>query len=191
VIRSRRRQLAQRTGGSRLRRWVIPAIGALTPVGLIVVNIAVFIVHHLPAFRWTITVLAFVSGMMLNSWFGLKIYRLFKRRYQDHALSAEGNQDVVLIVGMLLIIVLSFVTAVFCYLGLNDEKNLPNSLTFITGVAAILIPLTAQALFKRALGEGDTAPAPRPVAGQPRPALPPTPPPAPSMPAERSWERRP
>ena len=92
MIRSRRRQLAQRTGGSRLRRWVIPAIGALTPVGLIVVNIAVFIVHHLPAFRWTITVLAFVSGMMLNSWFGLKIYRLFKRRYQDHALSAEGNK---------------------------------------------------------------------------------------------------
>ena len=38
-------ELLARAVAAGLRRWTIPAIGALTPVGLIVVNIAVFIVH--------------------------------------------------------------------------------------------------------------------------------------------------
>jgi hypothetical protein len=182
VIRSRRGSASRRPGGGRLSRWFIPAIGALTPVGLIVVNIAVFIVHHLEAFRWTITVLAFVSGMMLNSWAGLKIYRVFTRRYGEHALARERNQDVVLISGMAVIIVISFVTALFCYLGLSNEKNLPNATTFITGVAAILGPFILQTVFQRALGEGRSRD--RPVSDLGAPAPPPPPPPL-QRPAER------
>ena len=61
-----------------LKRWTIPIIGALTPLALIVVNIAVFIVDNLTQFRWTITILAFVSGLMLNSWTALNIYRVLQ-----------------------------------------------------------------------------------------------------------------
>jgi hypothetical protein len=141
----------RRDVGSALRRWTIPVIGALTPVGLIVVNIAAFIVHHLAEFRWTITVLAFVSGLMLNSWTAMKIYRVAKLRWPNSNILSDHNQEMVLIAGMALIIVISFVTALFCYQGLSNEKDLPNSTTFITGFVAIAIPVVLQGVFGRML----------------------------------------
>ena len=82
--------------GGFLKRWTIPIIGALTPVSLIVVNISAFIVNNLTQFRWTISILAFVSGLMLNSWAGLNIYRMLQQRRPDHAIVSERNQEIVL-----------------------------------------------------------------------------------------------
>jgi hypothetical protein len=138
-----------------LRRWTIPAIGALTPVGLIVVNIAAFIVHHLAQFRLGISALAFVSGLMLNGWFGLKIYRIAKLRFPHFGPLQDRNQEVMLVAGMALIAGISFVEALVCYNGLSNEANLPNSPTFILGVVAITIPFLFQALFARILERGD------------------------------------
>src|SRR5215472_18812255 len=80
-----------------LKRWTIPIIGALTPLGLIAVNISVFVVKNLAEFRWGITILAFVSSVMLNSWAALNIYRTFQRRAPDHALVSDRNQELVLV----------------------------------------------------------------------------------------------
>ena len=169
-----------RRARARFRRLIIPAIGSVTPVGLIVVNIAVFIVKHLAAFRWSITILAFASGMMLNSWMGLKIYRIFQRRFGKHPLASESNQDVVLISGMAVIIAISFVTALFCYLGLSDERTLPNATTFLTGVLAICVPFGLQFVFQRVLGPGtgkeDAETLPPPSTTVLPPPLPPLPP---------------
>ena len=132
-----------------LKRWTIPIIGALTPVGLIAVNISVFVVKNLAEFRWGITILAFVSGLLLNSWAALNIYRTFQRRRPQHALVAERNQELVLVGGMLIVIVAAFLTALFCYLGLSSEANLPNGVTFIMGVSAVLIPILLQGIFRR------------------------------------------
>jgi small-conductance mechanosensitive channel len=165
-----------------LKRWTIPIVGAVTPVGLIVVNIAAFIVKHLAEFRWTIAILAFVSSLMLNTWAGLNIYRTLQRRRPDHALVHERNQEIVLVLGMLVIIVAAFLTALFCYLGLSSEANLPNGLTFITGVVAILVPIVLQAFFRGSLRRqvrrerlksvGGLPPTPPPPASQPPPAPP-------------------
>jgi hypothetical protein len=156
-------------------------IGAITPVALIVVNIAVFIAKHLAAFRWTIAILAFVSGMMLNSWTGLKIYHLFQRRFREHPLASDRNEDIVLVGGVALIIAISFVTALFCYLGLSNEANLPNPTTFFTGIFAIAVPFTLQFIFSRLLGRGRKADdVERPVNPFPS-TLPPPPPPPPMM----------
>jgi hypothetical protein len=172
----------------RVRRWAIPALGAVTPVALIVVNIAVFIVKHLAAFRWSIAILAFVSGMMLNSWMGLKIYRLFQARYRENALVSDVNQDIVLIGGMAVIIAVSFITALFCYLGLANEASLPNAMTFLTGIFAIAVPFTFQFIFERVLGR-----APKRGAGlkaNPFPtAIPPPPPPPPPAPIAQPSQR--
>ena len=46
----------------------------------------------------------------------------------------ERNQEVVLVVGMGLVILFAFLTALFCYLGLAHQNELPNGLTFFTGV---------------------------------------------------------
>jgi energy-converting hydrogenase Eha subunit A len=190
LLSSRSSSAAPKPRRRRLRRWLIPALGAVTPVGLIVVNIAVFIVDHLTAFRWTIAILAFVSGVLLNSWIGFKIYRLFKQRFRDHFLASEGNQDVVLIGGMSVVIAISFVTALFCYLGLS-EKSLPNATTFLTGFLAILVPLGLQLVFERVIGRGDKgAELSRPVSPLSSQPLPPPPPP-PFTPAPgRSLQRR-
>ena len=71
---------------------------------------------------------------MLNSWAGLNIYRMLQQRRPDHALVHERNQEIVLVVGMAVIIGAAFLTALFCYLGLSNKADLPNGLTFFTGV---------------------------------------------------------
>src|ERR1700686_1059887 len=141
--------------GASLRRWTIPAIGALTPVGLIIVNIAAFIVHHLAEFRLGISVLAFVSGLMLNGWLGLKIYRIAKLRFPNYGPLQDRNQEVMLVVGMALIAGISFVEALVCYNGLSNEANLPTPPPFTPGVVATPPPSLFQALFARLLERGD------------------------------------
>ncbi len=164
-----------------MKRWTIPVIGAVTPVGLIVVNISVFIVKHLAEFRWTIAVLAFVSSLMLNSWAGLNIYRLVQRRRPEHALVHERNQEVVLVGGMGVIIIIAFLTALFCYLGLSSEANLPNGVTFVTGAVAILLPFLAQTLFRQTTRRSRREGVPRSYSPGIPAGQPPTPPVPPSL----------
>jgi hypothetical protein len=159
--------------GPGLRRWTIPAIGALTPIGLIIVNIAAFIVHHLDQFRLGISALAFVSGMMLNTWTALKIYHVAKRRFPDNNLLHDRNQEIVLVGVMAVITAISFVEAWFCYNGLSKEADLPNLPTFVLGIVAVAIPIFLQGAFGRLLRERG------PALGQQRVEGYPTPPPAP------------
>jgi hypothetical protein len=135
-----------------LKRWTIPIIGAITPVGLIVVNIAAFIVRHLSEFRWSITVAAFVSSMMLNSWMALNVFRVVQLRRPDHSLVQDRNQELVLVGGVALVIVLSVLAALFCYWGLSDPNSLPNGATFFSGALAIALPIVLQGLFARGRG---------------------------------------
>jgi len=162
----------------------------VTPVALIVVNIAVFIVKHLAAFRWSIAILAFVSGMMLNSWIGLKIYRLFQTRYRENVLVSDVNQDIVLIGGMAVIIGISFITALFCYLGLANEASLPNAMTFLTGIFAIVVPFAFQFIFERVLGRAPKRGAGLKANPFPTAILPPPPPPPPPAPMSQPSQRR-
>jgi hypothetical protein len=133
--------------GPFLKRWTIPIIGAITPVGLIVVNIAAFIVKHLSEFRWSITIAAFVSSMMLNSWMALNVYRVVQRRRPEHSL--DRNQEMALVGGMAVVIVFSVLAALFCYWGLSDPNSLPNAATFVSGALAIVIPIVLQGVFGR------------------------------------------
>jgi chromate transport protein ChrA len=132
-----------------LKRWTIPAIGAITPVGLIVVNIAAFITKHLAEFRWTITVAAFVSSMMLNSWMAMNVFRVLQRRRPDHSLVQDRNQELVLVGGVAVVILLSVLAALFCYWGLSDPNSLPNGATFFSGALAIALPIVLQGVFAR------------------------------------------
>jgi hypothetical protein len=52
---------------------------------------------------------------------------------------------------MALITGIAFLTALFCYIGLSNPNDLPNGVTFITGVLAILVPILLQVTFRRAL----------------------------------------
>ncbi len=128
---------------------VIPVVGGITPVAILIVNIAEFIAHHLAEFRWTISVLAFVSGVMLNSWAALAIYRVLKNRVPDNALVADRNQELMFMVVMFIVILVAAVTAVLCYIGLQNPKDLPNGISVITASLALLIPVVLQDLIRR------------------------------------------
>jgi len=168
----------KRTPWQVARAWIIPVIGGVTPVLLIVVNIAAFIVQHVSAFRWTITVLAFVSGIMLDSWTALNIYRALRARFPSNPLLRDSNQDLMLVVSMLVIIVLSFISGYFCYQGLGDASNLPNRLTFVTGAVAIATPILLVRLFDHLKGRSHPQ---RPAfTGRDRGGQPPAPPAEPS-----------
>ena len=145
--RARRRRLA--------RRWTIPIIGGITPVGLIVVNIAAFIIHHLAEFRLGITLCAFVSGVMLGSYQALNAYRVVKRRLPEADLLSESNEEMALLIGMLVVILFSAGTAFLCWEGLSSDKNLPNGLTFLGGAIGIAIPIVSQLYFRKALRESE------------------------------------
>ncbi|HZS13872.1 MAG TPA: hypothetical protein VFC09_04680 [Candidatus Dormibacteraeota bacterium] len=161
-----------------LKRWTIPIIGAITPVGLIVVNIAAFIVKHLAEFRWSITVAAFVSSMMLNSWMAVNVFRVVQRRRPEHSLVQDRNQELVLVGGVGVVIILSLLAALFCYWGLSDPNSLPNGATFFSGAVAIALPIVLQGVFAR--GRGLRSGADTRVTPGPRgtPSVPPPPPPA-------------
>jgi chromate transport protein ChrA len=164
-----------------LKRWTIPIIGAITPVGLIVVNIAAFIVKHLSEFRWSITVAAFVSSMMLNSWMAVNVYRVLQRRRPDHAWVQERNQELVIVSGVGVVIVVSVLAALFCYWGLSDPNSLPNGATFFSGALAIVVPILLDAVFTR--GRGGSRGGARVTRG---PQGTPSAPPPPHAPAEPS-----
>lgn len=140
---------------SAMRRWTVPVIGAVTPVGLMVVNVAAFIVHHLAEFRLGITVLAFVSGLLLGSYQALNAYRVVRRRLPQAELVSESNEEIVLMIGMSLVILFSAVTALLCWIGLSSDKNLPNAMTFIAGAVGIAIPIVSQVYYRSTLGEHD------------------------------------
>ena len=117
------------------------------------VNVAAFIVHHLAEFRLGITICAFVSGLLLGSYQALNAYRIFKRKTPGADLVSESNEEMVLVIGMVAVIIFSAVTALFCWLGLASDKNLPNAMTFIGGAIGIAIPIVSQMYYRRALHE--------------------------------------
>ena len=203
MVRPRRRSTLG-TIGAFLRRWTIPIIGGVTPVGLILINVAVWINDHLQTLRWVIAVAAFLSGMILNSWWVLQVYRWVQQRWPHWSVVDHRNQEMALVGGMAGVTVFSFLSALFCYIGLGDTRNLPNRATFLYGAFQIALPFVAKVYFefaerravvKRRHDEGqgtEWAQAPRPAAGAslsagtpppPRSALgsswaPPAPPPA-------------
>ena len=141
-----RRRLAGLLGF--LKKWTIPVVAGVTPVGLMVINIAYFLVKHLEQFRWAIAVMAFLSGMMLNTYVGLNIYRFVQRRFPDFTLVQQRNEELMVALGMGVITVLTFVLAYFTYQGLTADQ-LPGGFTFIYGTFQIASAVVIKVFFDR------------------------------------------
>jgi hypothetical protein len=167
---SRRRRI-----GRFLKKWAIPVVGGVTPVGLMVINIAAFLVKHLDQFRWAIAVLAFLSGMMLNTYVGLNLYRWVQRRVPDFALVKQQNEELMVAVGMGVITVITFVFAYLTYVNLTVD-NIPGGFTFVYGTVQIATAVVIKVFFDR---DRDRHRTPAPATGR-TPAQPPSPPARPS-----------
>ena len=119
-------------------RWVLLAVGIITPIGILVVNAAAFVMRNLVQFRIGIAVCALISSLVLNGLTASWLLRLAGRRsisiYVQH-------RDWATIVATLVVIATSIGAAIFTYIGMSNPNHLPDGLAVLTALAALLVPL--------------------------------------------------
>jgi hypothetical protein len=118
-------------------RLLLVAIGVITPVGILVVNAAAFVMRNLAQFRIGIAVCALVSSLVLNGLTASWLLRLAGRReisiYIQH-------RDWATIVATIIVIGTSIGAAIFTYIGMSNPNHLPDGLAVITALLALLVP---------------------------------------------------
>jgi hypothetical protein len=118
-------------------RLLLVVIGVITPVGILVVNAAAFVMRNLAQFRIGIAVCALVSSLVLNGLTASWLLRLAGRReisiYVQH-------RDWATIVATIIVIGTSIGAAIFTYIGMSNPNHLPDGLAVITAVLALLVP---------------------------------------------------
>ena len=119
-------------------RLVLVAIGIITPIGILVVNAAAFIMRNLAQFRIGIAACALISSLVLNGLTASWLLRLAGRReitiYVQH-------RDWATIVATIVVIATSIGAAIFTYIGMSNPTRLPDGLAVITSLLALLVPL--------------------------------------------------
>lgn len=123
------------------RSCVLPIIGLATPVGLLVVNFSAWVISQLGAFRWGVAVSAMVSALILNGLTAINVYRYVRNRWPDFIVSRQESETWVLIVGVVVIIAVAVLSAVFSYVGMANPKDLPNGIAVLTGFIGVVVPL--------------------------------------------------
>jgi hypothetical protein len=118
-------------------RLLLVVIGVVTPIGILVVNAAAFVMRNLAQFRIGIAVCALVSSLVLNGLTASWLLRLAGRReisiYIQH-------RDWATIVATIIVIGTSIGAAIFTYIGMSNPNHLPDGLAVITAVLALLVP---------------------------------------------------
>jgi len=104
-------------------RLLLVAIGIITPIGILVVNGAAFVMANLAQFRIGIAVCALVSSLVLNGLTASWLLRLAGRR------------------SITIVLATSIGAAFFTYIGMSNPTHLPDALAVITSLLALLVPL--------------------------------------------------
>jgi hypothetical protein len=119
-------------------RLLLVVIGIITPVGILAVNAAAFVMRNLAQFRIGIAICALISSLVLNGLTAAWLLRVAARReiglYVQH-------RDWATIVATIIVIGSSVGAAVFTYIGMSDPTHLPDGLAVLTALAALLVPL--------------------------------------------------
>ncbi|MHB8509333.1 MAG: hypothetical protein ACYDGR_11895 [Candidatus Dormibacteria bacterium] len=132
----------------RAKGVLLATLALLTPAGLVLVNLAAYVMAHLAAFRVAITVSAVVSTIVLN---GLTIDLLYRgggsRWPSRYPFRPEDRRQVVAVAGALILIGAGL-AGVLTYRGLADPRRLPNLQTFLAGLVGLVTPLAVAILFR-------------------------------------------
>jgi D-alanyl-lipoteichoic acid acyltransferase DltB (MBOAT superfamily) len=119
-------------------RLVLLAIGIVTPLGILVVNAAAFVMRNLQQFRIGIAVCALISSLVLNGLTASWLLRLAGRRsisiYVQH-------QEWAGVIATTVVLATSIGAAIFTYIGMGNPSHLPDTLSVITALAALLVPI--------------------------------------------------
>ncbi|MGH7641255.1 MAG: hypothetical protein ACREN7_00925 [Candidatus Dormibacteria bacterium] len=123
------------------RSCILPAIGLVTPVGLLVVNFSAWVISQLDAWRWGVAVSAFISALILNSLTAVNIYRYIRNRWPHWPICRQENSNWVLAGAIFIILVTAFFASLFSYVGMANPKRLPDGIAVLTGFLGLIVPL--------------------------------------------------
>jgi D-alanyl-lipoteichoic acid acyltransferase DltB (MBOAT superfamily) len=119
-------------------RLLLVAIGIITPIGILVVNGAAFVMRNLVQFRVGIAICALISSLVLNGLTASWLLRLAGRR--SIALYLK-HQEWATIIATIVVLATSIGAAIFTYIGMSNPTHLPDSLAVVTSLLALLVPL--------------------------------------------------
>jgi uncharacterized membrane protein len=132
------RQVDRMLGRYLSRRLLLLAVGIVTPVGILVVNASAFVMRNLAQFRIVIAACALISSLVLN---GLTAAWLLKVARRKAFAPYMKYTDWAIIAAIIVVIGASVAAAIFTWIGLSDPKRLPDGLSVLTALLALLIPL--------------------------------------------------
>lgn len=123
--------------GLRVREIALVVIGVTTPVGIIAVNAAAFVMQHLAEFRVFLTAAALISSLLLNGLAGG--WALGAARRTAPLLYVEYKR-VIWVAAIVAVLLVSYLAAYFTYLGLEDARRLPSTWGILGSLWALLTP---------------------------------------------------
>lgn len=122
---------------TRMREVVLIVIGVITPVGILAVNGAAFVMQHLVQFRVFLAGAALLSSLLLNGLVAITALREAKR---TAPLLYEEYKRVVWVAAVLAVVLFSYLAAYFTNLGLQDARQLPSIWGVLGSVLALATP---------------------------------------------------
>jgi hypothetical protein len=151
----------------RLREILLLALGVVTPIGILAVNLSAFVMGHLPALRLIIAGCALVSGLVLNGLTAWWVLRLASRNanplYREYRTWAIGA-------AVLLVALTAGGGGYLTYLGLRDPSHLPDSLSMVVASFMLLLPLAVAFASRRIAGMGGIIPVDEPAGKEKSPS---------------------
>jgi hypothetical protein len=129
-----------------LRGMLLVAIGLVTPLGVLAVNASAFIMQHLLQFQFTIAACALLSALILN---GLTAY--WALRYAERSATPLFTEYRTWIISLAVIAVLvsAVVSTYMVYIGMRDPRHLPDTLSVLGSVFALVLPFVFTYLQRR------------------------------------------
>lgn len=134
--------------GNSTRGLLLAVLAVITPAGLVLVNVAAYVMGHLEAFRLAITISAVVSTIVLNGITAITAYRLGASLWPEHWFFDRGRRGGLVASFTFLLVLGATVAGVLTYQGLSDPGKLPNLSTFLAGLIGLAIPLILALLLR-------------------------------------------
>lgn len=148
------------------RAWLLATLALVTPLGLILVNVAAYVMAHLAAFRVGVTASAVLSTIVLNGIAGMAAYRYGVNRWPELNRStrrqaliprltlwlfAPYRRRAIVVEAGFILALAAAIAGELTYRGLSDPRQLPNISTLLGGLAGLVLalPLVVAALYRR------------------------------------------
>ena len=133
----------------RLRESVLLALGVITPLGILAVNISAFVMAHLAQFRIGIAALALLSGLVLN---GLTAWWLLRLASRSAAPLFAEYRRWAIGAAVLIVALTAAGGGYLTYLGMRDPRRLPDTLSMVVATIMLLLPLAVTFAGRRMAG---------------------------------------